>query len=84
MSLNTLQSPPHNRECHLDLIPVDASVQGMSLVRSGTPIVQAAPIPSWVTNPPVEYVGVERSSGIEYWGLGIVCILFFDPFDHTH
>jgi hypothetical protein len=64
---------------HLSVIPKDASVQGTSPSRSGTPIGAAAPVPSWVTNPPIDYAQAERS-GVEGWRSGVVCVFFFHPF----
>ena len=69
---------------HLSVIPEDASVQGMSPIRSGTPIGSAVPVPSWVTNPPVDYARAERSNGVESWRSGVVCVLFLDPFNHAY
>jgi len=69
---------------HLSVIPEDASVQGTSPARSGTPIGPAAPVPPWITNPPIDYAREEWSGGVEWrcGGLEVRCCMcsFSHPF----
>ena len=66
---------------YLSVIPEDASVQGMGPVRDETPVGSTTPMPSWVTNPPIDYARADKNSGgMEGCRSGVehgVCNLFF-------